>query len=238
MPKLLLLSNSTIPGQPFFGWAMSHLQTFTSQLTGYVAFVPYAAVGFGYDEYEHKVAQAWKELDIEVKSIHHAFDKKTFLKEASCIAVGGGNTFALLNLIYQEQILDTIKEQVAGGIPYIGWSAGANMACPTIKTTNDMPIVQPKSFDALGLIPFQINPHFTEAKIPGHGGEGRVERIKEFLAVNQHMPVMGLPEGMLVEQVDDKFFLKGEGVATLFRFNQEQQQLVSGSDLSTMLKPG
>jgi len=235
MSKLLLLSNSTLPGQSFFAWAKDYLKLFSSNFNGYVAFVPYAAVGFSYDAYEDKVQQAWQEIGLKVESIHRATNKKAFIEEASAIAVGGGNTFALLNMLYKEDLIKVIVEKVANDTPYIGWSAGANMACPSIKTTNDMPITEPESFNALNLIPFQINPHYTEQRIPGHGGESRVERIKEFLTANQQLPVLGLPEGMLIEKNNNKLSLQGEGEAVLHRFNQAPVSFSKESDISFLL---
>ena len=235
MSNLLLLSNSTLPGEPFFDWALPYLKDFMQGISGYVAFVPYAAVGFSYDAYEEKLRSGWKDLGLEIRSVHRADNQAQCIEDAAAIAVGGGNTFALLHQLYAEDLVQIIQSKVGSGTAYCGWSAGANLACPSIKTTNDMPIVQPASFEALGLIPFQINPHYTEAKLPGHGGEGRVERIKEFLVLHPEVPVLGLPEGMLVERRGNDLRLKGNAEAALFRNEEAVQYLAGGQALNFLL---
>ncbi|HRD54604.1 MAG TPA: dipeptidase PepE, partial [Flavobacteriales bacterium] len=125
-------------------------------------------------------------------------------------------------------------DKVRGGMPYMGWSAGANVACPTVMTTNDMPIVEPPSMRALGLVPFQINPHYTEATIPGHGGESRDQRIAEYLALHPNMPVVGLREGSLLHVNDGSMRLEGKGMK-LFRQGQEAKEFVGETDLRTSL---
>lgn len=235
MAKLLLLSNSTMPGNPFFGWALPHVQKFISGVEGYVAFVPYAGLSISYDNYAQKLKGAWQELGVEIRSVHEDGNPASVINGASIIAVGGGNTFALLSMIYQEGLLELIRQRVMQGIPYIGWSAGSNLACPTIKTTNDMPIVQPPAFDALNLIPFQINPHYTELTIAGHGGESRMDRIKEFLVINE-MNVLGLPEGMLLERNAEQLYLKGKGSAAHFKIGGELTYYQDETDLSFLLK--
>lgn len=224
-----------MPGETYFQWALQYLKQFLADSKGYVAFIPYAAVGFSYAEYEQKLAQAWAGLNLQVKSVHHAPDKRSLIENASAIAVGGGNSFALLNKLYEEDLMGVIRSNVAAGKPYIGWSAGSNMACPTLKTTNDMPIVQPPSFEALNLIHFQINPHYTEQRIPNHGGESRVERIKEFLAINQSVKVLGLPEGMLLRKTGNKLMLEGNGEAVVFNYGADPTKIKSSTDLSKLL---
>ena len=172
--KLLLLSNSTIKGEAYLGWPKQDLLDFCAGVKK-IAFVPFAAVTFSYDEYVESVQQALGD-DFEVIGVHSVQDKLELIKSADCLAVGGGNTFRLLAKMQEYDLLSTIRQRVENGVPYIGWSAGSNVACPTLMTTNDMPIVQPESFSALGLISFQINAHYTAKTIAGHGGESRQDR--------------------------------------------------------------
>lgn len=218
--KLLLLSNSTMKGHPYLDWPKNYIASFFSDVKT-IAFIPYAGVTFSYDEYTSSVKDALKELNVEITGIHTAIDKEALIKESDCIMVGGGNTFSLLSNLQKEKLIQPIQDVVASGTKYIGWSAGANMACPTIKTTNDMPIEEPESFNALNLVGFQINPHFTNETIPNHGGESRELRIKEFLVRNPETVVVGLPEGMLIEVNGDETTLDGKGEAWLFKSEQQ-----------------
>jgi dipeptidase E len=147
------------------------------------------------------------------------------------VAVGGGNTFHLLARLYATGLLDAIRERVRSGTPYIGWSAGANVACPTIRTTNDMPIVEPPSFDALGLVPFQINAHFTDAAVPGHGGETRRQRIEEFLLANPGSQVVALPEGTGIEVSSAGATIFGVAPALVFRAGAGPAEVAPGRTL-------
>jgi dipeptidase E len=142
----------------------------------------------------------------------------------------------LSSRIYENDLLDIIRQKVLAGAPFIGWSAGANLACPTIMTTNDMPILQPKSFDALNLVPFQINPHYHELKFEGQGGETRKERLEEFVAMSPSRTVLGLPEGMGVLKESKTLTLIGEGTAKLYRSDLLILDVNSGSDLSFLLR--
>ena len=158
-----------------------------------ILFIPYAGVRRTNDEYEQKVIDRLKNKNI--KSIHHYEDKISAIKNASSIAVGGGNTFMLLHMLYKLNLIEPIKEAVANGTKYFGWSAGANIAGKTMMTTNDMPIIMPKSFDSLNIFPYQINPHFISGKLAGHNGESREERLEEFLIANPNDTIYALPEG-------------------------------------------
>jgi dipeptidase E len=235
MSKLLLLSNSTLPGTPFFTWPKPWVKKFLGEKPLRVAFVPFAAVTLSMDDYEKIVKAAFEEMGYELVSLHTATDKQSTLREADAIVVGGGNTFALLSRMYKENILTAVREKVLNGTPYVGWSAGANLACPTLMTTNDMPVVQPPSFESLNLVPFQINPHYHELKFEGQGGETRKERLQEFVSMNPKRKVVGLPEGMLLQRDGAKLTLQGEGVAKLYEFDKPVLELKSGSDLSHLL---
>ncbi len=205
MAKLLLLSNSTIPGTPFFTWPRPWVKEFLGHTSKNLVFVPFAAVSFPMDEYEAIVKKAFAEMGYTLSSLHTIADKEKAIREAGAIVTGGGNTFALLTRLYDQNLITPIREAVMNGTPYIGWSAGANLACPTIMTTNDMPVVQPPSFEALNLVPFQINPHYHELRFEGQGGETRKERLEEFLVMNPHRTIVGLPEGMLVHCQDNQY---------------------------------
>jgi dipeptidase E len=223
--QLLLLSNSTMPGTPFFTWPKPYVSQFLkSKGVKSVVFIPYAAVTFSMDEYTKITQEAFASIGLGLQSIHSTIQPEELIKQAECIVVGGGNTFALLHRLYNSALISLIKEKVTQQTPYIGWSAGANLACPTIMTTNDMPIIQPQSFEALNFIPFQINPHYHELSVSGQGGETRVERLQEFIAFNPDKKVLGLPEGMLLERNNDKLMLMGNGEAKLY---QHQNNVVS-----------
>src|SRR5688500_10496597 len=204
MSRLLLLSNSTMPGTAFFTWPSPHVKAFLEEKVKEVVFIPFAAITISYDRYFETVSAVFGSLGYQAVSVHQVEDRKGLIENAAAIVVGGGNTFALLSRMYEADLLSAVRAQVAAGIPYIGWSAGANLACPTLKTTNDMPVLMPPSFDALGLIPFQINPHYHELKFENQGGETRRERLEEFLVVNPDKKVIGLPEGMLLRREGNK----------------------------------
>lgn len=225
---LLLLSNSTMKGHPYLEWPQKYLKDFLHNVKK-VAFVPYAGVTMNYDEYTSSITEALDSFDLNIIGIHSVKDKIAFIKEVDCIMVGGGNTFSLLSVLQSEKLINPIKEAVAGGCKYVGWSAGSNMACPTLKTTNDMPIEQPESFNALGLISYQINPHFTNATIPNHGGESRELRIREYLVRNASSVVVGLPEGMLIEVHGESTELKGTGEAFLFKAGSQPLVMKPGN---------
>lgn len=224
---LLLLSNSTNFGGTFLGHAGPWLR---DHLTGArnVVFVPFAAVRFSYDEFVAKVAERFAPLGCEIHGIHAAPDPVAAVRQADAIAVGGGNTFQLLSRMYELNLLDAIRDRVRAGVPYVGWSAGSNVACPTIRTTNDMPVMEPTSFAALGLIPYQINPHFTDATIPNHGGETRSERLLEFLELNPAMPVLGLREGTAVHVDGPAATLLGDQPARAFLKGRDPWEVPPG----------
>ncbi|GCC53285.1 dipeptidase PepE [Chryseotalea sanaruensis] len=211
---------------------------FLAGIEGKGLFIPFAAVTFSFDEYERIVKQAFSEMGFELSSFHQLKDKQRAIEEASFIAVGGGNSFALLSRMYEFNLLELVRKKVEDGTPYLGWSAGANLSCPTIKTTNDMPIVQPVSLDALNLVPFQINPHYHELKFEGQGGETRKDRLNEFLVLNPDKCVIGLPEGMLLERQDDKLTLKGNGEAKIYQANKVMQTIKAEADVSFLLAKG
>lgn len=191
--RLLLLSNSASDAGYLIhaaGWLTDFLGP-----VGRVLFVPYAGVTIPWDAYAGRVRDALAPLGYTVDPIHEEGDPVAAVQAAQAVLVGGGNTFRLLERLYGFGLLDVLRARVRDELPYVGWSAGANVAGPTIKTTNDMPVIAPPSFAALGLVPFQINPHYTDAHPPGHRGETRAERLAEFTALNPDVPVVGMPEG-------------------------------------------
>ena len=226
--RLLLLSNSTNYGSTFLGHAGETIRDFFGEDIGEVLFVPYAAVRFPFDAFAEKVAERFGPLGYGVRPIHREPDPVAAVERAEAIAVGGGNTFQLLKRLYDEALLEPIRERVRAGMPFAGWSAGSNVACPTIRTTNDMPIVEPPSFAALGLVPFQINPHYTDAVIPNHGGETRGDRLLEFVEANPGMPVVALREGSTIRVDGTGMRLLGEQPAVAFLAGREPWAIASG----------
>lgn len=241
--KLLLISNSTNSGEPYLGWPQSYISDFTKRHhVKNVLFVPYAGVNLSlesleesYNLYEKKVGDVFKSLGLNLKSVHAETDQVKAVANAECIAVGGGNTFHLVAMMHKTGIMDAIRQKVVSGTPFMGWSAGANVACPTLRTTNDMPIIQPLSFDCLNLVSFQINPHYLDANPAGHGGETRQQRIEEFLAINRSITVFGLRESSLLDIDEKSMTLKGSRKMRLFRFGQDPLEFEPGSDLSSLL---
>lgn len=236
MEKLLLLSNSTMPGTDFFTWPRSWVKDFLGEKPRNLVFIPYAAVTFPFDEYEEKVRAVFNELNHSIFSIHNISNKKKAIEDAEGVIVGGGNTFALLSRVYEHGLYRPIREKILSGAPYVGWSAGANLACPTLMTTNDMPIVHAPSFEALNLIPIQINPHYHELKFENQGGETRVERLKEFIAMNPDKVVIGLPEGMLLHRDGETLRIEGTGTAKLYIRGNAVKEIPAGTNLSFLLK--
>ena len=236
MSKLLLLSNSTMPGTSFFTWPRPHVKAFLGKAVDEVVFIPFAAVTLSFDAYEDAVSRAFEAMGYKVKSVHRVRDKKALISDAQAVVAGGGNTFALVNRMYEADLMGAVRAKVNEGVPYIGWSAGANLACPTLKTTNDMPVVMPPSFEALNLVPFQINPHYHEMKFQNQGGETRKERLEEFLLLNPEMKVIGLPEGMFISRNDKKLKVEGgDGTAKLYAAGKPVSDLRPGTDISYLL---
>lgn len=237
MINALLLSNSTLPGTEFFTWPRPYVKEFLGPQKRKLLFFPFAAVTFSYDEYAQKVKEVFSALGHDIESLHTIEDKQKAIRYADGFVIGGGNSFALLHWMNKFDLLEVVRERVHAQIPYIGWSAGGNLACPTIMTTNDMPIVQLPTLHALNLVPFQINPHYHELKFEGQGGETRKERLEEFVAFNPEKKVIGLPEGMLLQRKGNHLTIKGEldRTAKLYIHGKQVQEIPGGSDLSYLL---
>jgi dipeptidase E len=233
--KLLLISNSTNAGEEYLDYPKYNIKEFLGDIPIEALFIPYAAVTFSFDDYEKKVNHRFQEVGHAVKSIHHFSDPQEAIKEAKAIVIGGGNTWQLLKMMQEQNLVSTIAKMVQGGIPYIGWSAGSNMACPTIRTTNDMPILQPQNFNACDLIPFQINPHYLDANPEGHAGETREARIEEFIEANPDMYVMGLREGTMLWIENDEIKLIGPRNARIFKKGMEPKEHGPEDDFNFLL---
>lgn len=214
--KLLLLSNSRDEAGRFLQHTREHFAEHFEGIRNLV-FVPFAGVTISWDAYAHHVREAMKEHGIAVHSVHDAQDARALVANAEAIAVGGGNTFHLLANVQGAGLLDAMREKTMSGTPYLGWSAGSVIAAPTMKTTNDMPITQPESFNALGLVGFQINAHFSDAHPPRFQGETRRQRLAEYVAANPTSSVIGLPEGTWLRVLGGSVRLHGQFDAALFR---------------------
>lgn len=233
--RLLLLSNSTNPGQAYLEHAQEWIQDFLGEGIQKVLFVPYAGVTFSWDAYAQKVNDRFESLGYHIEPIHRFNNPVEAVESAEAIAIGGGNTFRLLEKMNEFRLLTAIRERVENGTPYMGWSAGSNMACPTIRTTNDMPIAEPPSFEALHLVPFQINPHYTDAHPPGHQGETRADRLAEFIELNRDIVVAGMPEGTAIRVEEETLSWLGLKQLRVFRYGSEPRNLSLDADLRVEL---
>jgi dipeptidase E len=230
--RLLLISNSTLHGSGYLDHASSEICHFLGELQR-VLFVPFALHDVA--AYSAQARERFAKMGYELNSIHLSNNPVQALGEHEAIFIGGGNTFRLLKALYDRNLLGPIRERVRAGMPYIGSSAGSNIAAPTIRTTNDMPIVQPPSFDALGLVSFQINPHYLDADPNStHKGETREERILQFLEENE-TPVVGLREGAMLRIENGRTLLKGSTGARVFRRGSAPVETLPGAYLDELL---
>ena len=230
---LLLLSNSTVHGRGYLEHALDAIAEFLGRRRT-VHFVPFALAD--HDGYTARVQDALRPLGVEVIGLHAAADARAEVERAEVLFVGGGNSFRLLRSVQRLNLLEPVGRRVAAGsLGYLGSSAGTNHACPSIRTTNDMPIVQPESFAAFALVPFQINPHYQDA-LPGstHMGETREQRVHEFLEEND-VPVLGMREGSWLRRRGASLVLEGTTGAMLFRRGAAAVPYDEGADLSFLL---
>ncbi len=219
--KLILASTSTIYGGTFLSYLFPSLKThFETSKT--ITFIPYARPGgISYERYTSIVRNAFSHIDINVKGIHEYSDPLEAMANATGIYTGGGNTFVLLKTLYNQNLIPALREKIESGVPYLGSSAGSNIAGPNIQTTNDMPIVYPPSFESLDILPFNINPHYKDPESGSkHMGETRETRIKEFHIYNT-LPVIGLREGSWLEVQDTTIYLKGLHTARIFKKDED-----------------
>lgn len=232
--KLLLISNSTMPGEAYLDYPKHEIKKFLGEKPVTALFIPYAAVTFSYDTYCEKVEERFSEIGHHIVGIHTFADPVKAVHQAEAIVVGGGNTWQLVKMLHENNLMNPIREKVFSGVPYIGWSAGANVACPTLRTTNDMPVVDPIGFDCMGLVPFQINPHYLDAHPEGHGGETREQRIQEFIEINPDVFVAGLREGTMFKVENKQLTLIGNKTCRIFKKGQEPRELSGMDDFSFM----
>ena len=231
-PRVILASTSTVAGETYLAYLKDRLAAHFKGITR-LLFVPFARPGgISHEAYTATAAGFFKDLNIEVDNLAAARDPQKTVSEAEAIFTGGGNTFLLVKQLHDLKLMNAIKNKVLDGAPYLGTSAGANIGGLTMGTTNDMPIVYPPSFDTLGLVPFNLNPHFISgSQIPNHMGETRETRIAEFLTQNL-MPVVGLPEGSWLDVMGTNINLRGSKAATIFEKDKAPYLLDVGSKLS------
>jgi dipeptidase E len=234
--RLLLISNSTNAGEAYLEYPKNNIRTFLGSKKVKALFIPYAAVTLTYDEYEDKVRARFGEVGHDVVSIHHFADPVRAVENAPVIVVGGGNTWMLLKCLINNRLINPVRKKVISGTPYIGWSAGSNVASPTIMTTNDMPVTRPSSFRAFNLVPFQINPHYLDANPADHAGETREQRILEFVETNRNVFVAGLREGTMLLLEDGRLSLIGPRNARIFRYGTDPMEVSRNDDLSFLLR--
>ena len=225
--RLLLLSNSRMPDGRYLAHALEAIAR-TAADRRRALFVPFAGTTIGWDDYAATVSEALAPLGLRIEAAHRVADPAAALAQAELVLVGGGNTFRLLHESRRRGWLGPIRDAVRGGVPYVGWSAGSVLAAPTIRTTNDMPIVDPGGLEALALVPFQLNCHYTDAMPPGHQGETRRQRLAEYLALSPRDTVIGLPEGDWLTVEDGAVALHGPHAGWLFRAGGEPLALAPG----------
>jgi dipeptidase E len=236
MRELLLVSTSTVHGTGYLDHAADEIRALFGSGVRRVLFVPYALADR--DAYATKASERFSALGYGLESIHSITDARAAVLAADAVFIGGGNTFRLVRELQRQGLIEPLRERALGGMPYLGTSAGSNVACPTLKTTNDMPIVQPESFGTLDLVPFQINPHFVEADPRStHMGETRETRIAEFHEENT-APVIGLREGAMLRVSGERMDLRGTRGARLFQRGKPPEELALGADLSWLLAQG
>jgi dipeptidase E len=232
--NVLLISNSTLYGSGYLDHAETEIRGFLGELK-HVLFVPFAIQD--HDGYAATARTRFAKMGYELSSLHTATDPKRAIENTDAIFTGGGNTFRLLKALYDLELLDPIRRRVANGMPYVGSSAGSNVAAPTIKTTNDMPIVEPPSFDALGLVWFQINPHYLDADPNStHMGETREQRLLQYLEEND-TPVAALREGAMLRIENGETLLKGSSGARIFRRGFDPVEVSPGEQIDALLQP-
>lgn len=233
MIRLLLLSNSTQHGHRYLEHAEEAIRSFLGDVSG-LLFVPHALADHeGYTATAREAFAAW---GIEVEGLHRAEDPVAAVRAAEAVFVGGGNSFRLLRRLQENGALDALRDRVHGGLPYMGASAGTNLSCPTLRTTNDMPIVEPEGLAALGALPFQINPHYLDPPEGStHMGETREKRLMEFHEEND-LPVLGLREGGWLRREGSALHLEGERPARLFRRGQAPREIESPARLDELLR--
>lgn len=230
--RILLISNSTLHGRSYLDHVEEEIKSFLG-CARTVLFFPYAL--YDRDDYAAKARARFAKMGYDLDSAHATKRPIEAIEKTDAVFIGGGNTFRLLKALQDLELLEPIRRKVRSGMPYIGSSAGSNVAGPTIKTTKDMPIVQPRSFDALGLIPFQISPHYLDPDPASkHMGETQEERILQFLEENE-TPVVGIREGAWLSIENRAVTLKGETGARIFRRGHAPVEIAPGTEISELV---
>ncbi|WP_026704012.1 dipeptidase PepE [Flavobacterium soli] len=232
MKNLIIASTSTLHGGEYLEYILPELKLhFKSCNT--ILFIPFARPGgISHDDYTKKVKSAFAKINLDVKGLHEFENPEHAINQAEGIFTGGGNTFLLVAQLYKFKVMTVLAEALKNGIPYLGTSAGSNITGLSMQTTNDMPIVYPPSFQTLGMIPFNLNPHYLDPDTNStHMGETRETRIQEFHQFNS-IPVLGLREGSWLDVKGEKIILKGTLTARLFKQNQIPEEIATGTDLS------
>ena len=232
MKRVLLISNSTLYGSGYLDHAESEIRDFLGAVRR-IAFIPFAAYERG--KYTAQARARFERMNCELMSLHDVSNPRREVESADAIFVGGGNTFRLLKGLYDFDLLEPIRRVVAEGTPYIGSSAGSIVAGPSLRTTKDMPVVEPPSFEALGLVAFQISPHYLDPDPSSkHMGETQEERILQFLEENE-APVAGLREGAMLRVEGERVTLRGSAGARLFRRGEQPVEVLPGAEVSELL---
>src|SRR5262249_45256579 len=220
----------------YLEYARPVIADFLGKTVAPVLFVPYAIVTKSRDDYLGMVRPPLREIGLDAEGIHASQDPADAVARASAIVVGGGNTWRLVRGVHERGLMEPIRAAAHRGVPYVGWSAGANVACPTFQTTNDMPICDPLGFETLGLVPFQINPHYRHGSPPGFHGETREERIREYLEMNPDKTVVGLREGTRLREERGEIRLVGRETCCICRRGEEPRELGESDDLQCRLQ--
>jgi dipeptidase E len=234
MKRALLASTSTLHGQDYLAYLLPEISELFQKCKE-IIFIPYARPGgISHENYTALVKKTFKDISFKVKGLHEFKDPKKALSQAEGIFIGGGNTFVLVDKLYRNDLMELLREKIRNGTPYLGTSAGTNICGLTMQTTNDMPIVYPPSFKTLGIVPFNLNPHYLDPdKNSTHKGETRETRIKEFHTINTY-PVVGLREGSWLEVKAEEITLRGSLPARIFKAGEEPYELEKNSKLTEL----
>ena len=235
--QILAFSSSRSGNSGYLETAAPEIKNFLGSKPTNIAFIPFASTDNNYHEYAASVAEGLKGLPVKI-NVALPENARSVVEKSDAIMVGGGNTFKLIHDLYELNLLDVIRMKIDNGTPFIGWSAGSNILNPTISTTNDMPVIEPKSFKALNIFPFQTNPHYFNDKTEGFNGETRDMRLIEFITLNPGIPVVGLPEGSALWLENNQLQYIGENNGVLFAGGDNNKSSLSpGMDINYLLKP-
>lgn len=234
MKRAILASTSTLHGQNYLAYLLPEISELFQKCKE-IIFIPYARPGgISHESYTTLVKRTFKDMSFKVKGLHEFKDPKKALSQAEGIFIGGGNTFVLVDKLYRNELMELLREKILKGTPYLGTSAGTNICGLTMQTTNDMPIVYPPSFKTLGIVPFNLNPHYLDPdKNSTHKGETRETRIAEFHTINTY-PVVGLREGSWLEVKAEEIILRGSLSARIFTAGKEPYELETNSSLTEL----